>query len=38
LEITINLSFINVDDIKEINELSLEVEKMLNSLIKKISD
>jgi four helix bundle protein len=38
LEITINLSFINVDDTKEINELSLEVEKMLNSLIKKLSD
>jgi four helix bundle protein len=37
LEIAINLNFIKIDDIKEINDLSLEVEKMLNSLIKKIS-
>ncbi len=38
LEIAVNLKFITIDDIKEINELSLEVEKMLNSLIKKISE
>lgn len=38
LEIAINLNFIKTDDIKEINDLSLEVEKMLNSLIKKISE
>ena len=38
LEIAINLNFIKSDDTKEINDLSLEVEKMLNSLIKKIND
>ncbi|WP_300566746.1 four helix bundle protein [Flavobacterium sp.] len=38
LEIAINLNFIKMDEIKEINDLSLEVEKMLNSLIKKISE
>ncbi|MES2543510.1 MAG: four helix bundle protein [Bacteroidota bacterium] len=38
LEIAVNLKFITIDDIKEINELSLEVEKMLNSLIKKINE
>lgn len=38
LEIAINLSFIETDDLKEIKELSLEVEKMLNSLIKKLEE
>ena len=38
LEIAVNLSFIETDDLKEIKELSLEVEKMLNSLIKKIEE
>jgi len=38
LEIAVNLCFINTDDLKEIKELSLEVEKMLNSLIKKLEE
>ncbi|MDI1317469.1 four helix bundle protein [Flavobacterium sp.] len=38
LEIAVNLSFIETDDLKEIKELSLEVEKMLNSLIKKLEE
>jgi len=38
LEIAINLNFITAKDLKEINDLSIEVEKMLNSLIKKISE
>lgn len=36
MEIAINLLFLNEEDLKEIKELSLEVEKMLNSLIKKL--
>ncbi|MES2811513.1 MAG: four helix bundle protein [Bacteroidota bacterium] len=36
LEIALNLNFIQMDDLKEIHDLSLEVEKMLNSLIKKL--
>lgn len=38
LEIAVNLNFIKVEDLKEIQELSLEVEKMLNSLIKKLEE
>ncbi|UOK41542.1 MULTISPECIES: four helix bundle protein [Flavobacterium] len=36
LEIAANLSFLNEEELKEIKELSIEVEKMLNSLIKKM--
>ena len=38
IEIAINLNFISIDDCKEINELSIEIEKMLNSLINKLSE
>ena len=38
LEISVNLDFINEEDLKEIKELSIEVEKMLNSLIKKLEE
>ena len=38
LEIAVNLSFIAAEDLKEIQELSIEVEKMLNSLIKKLEE
>lgn len=36
LKIGVNLKFITEAEVKDINELSLEVEKMLNSLIKKL--
>lgn len=38
LEIAVNLNFIKVEDLEEIKELSIEVEKMLNSLIKKLEE
>ena len=38
LEIAINLDFIKTEDLQEIKELSIEVEKMLNSLIKKLDE
>jgi four helix bundle protein len=38
IEIAIQLKFISVEDCKEINELSIEIEKMLNSLINKLSE
>jgi four helix bundle protein len=38
LELAMNLSFITFNDLKEIQELSIEVEKMLNSLIKKLEE
>lgn len=38
IEIPINLSFISREDCKEINDLSNEIEKMLNSLINKLSE
>jgi four helix bundle protein len=38
LEITVNLGFIKPEDLQEIKELSFEVEKMLNSLIKKLEE
>lgn len=38
LEIAVNLDFIKGEDLKEIEELSIEVEKMLNSLIKKLEE
>lgn len=38
LEIAINLNFIKGEDLEEIKELSIEVEKMLNSLIKKLEE
>ena len=36
LEIAVNLDFLRVEHLQEIKELSVEVEKMLNSLIKKL--
>ncbi|MFN8325651.1 four helix bundle protein [Flavobacterium sp.] len=38
LELSLNLGFIEENDLKEIKELSLEIEKMLNSLIKKLDE
>ena len=38
LEIAVNLDFIKEEDLEEIKELSIEVEKMLNSLIKKLEE
>ena len=38
LEIAVNLDFIEAIDLEEIKELSIEVEKMLNSLIKKLEE
>jgi four helix bundle protein len=38
LEIAVNLDFIKANDLEEIKELSVEVEKMLNSLIKKLEE
>jgi four helix bundle protein len=38
IEIGVNLNFISVENCKEINDLSIEVEKMLNSLINKLAD
>ncbi|NNT72378.1 four helix bundle protein [Flavobacterium sp. IMCC34852] len=38
LEIAVNLDFVKVNDLEEIKELSVEVEKMLNSLIKKLEE
>lgn len=38
LELAKNLSFINEENLKEIKELSIEVEKMLNSLINKLEE
>lgn len=36
IEISKNLNFISEKDVKEIFDLTLEVEKMLNSLINKL--
>jgi four helix bundle protein len=36
IEIALNLGFISSEDCKEINEFSTEIEKMLNSLIRKL--
>jgi four helix bundle protein len=38
LEIALNLDFLKEIELQEIKELSLEVEKMLNSLIKKLEE
>ena len=38
IEIAINLNYISKEDCKEINELSIEIEKMLSSLINKLSE
>lgn len=38
LRIGVNLEFISEDHLKEINGLSTEVEKMLNSLINKLAN
>lgn len=37
LKIGVNLNFISENDLKEINSISVEVEKMLNSLISKLT-
>jgi four helix bundle protein len=37
LQIAVNLDFIKETDLLEIKELSIEVEKMLNVLIKKLT-
>lgn len=37
LQIAQNLGFVERDDLIVINELSIEIEKMLNSLINKLS-
>ena len=36
LQVALNLDFIVEEDLNEINSLSVEVEKMLNSLINKL--
>jgi len=38
LQIGINLNFINENQLQEIKALSTEIEKMLNSLIKKLTN
>jgi four helix bundle protein len=38
IEIAVNLDFIKVENLEEIKELSIEIEKMLNSLIKKLEE
>jgi len=38
LQIEINLKFINTEDLRSINAVLNEIEKMLNSLIKKIAN
>lgn len=38
LEIAINLDFIKIEDLQEIKDMSIEVEKMLNSLVKKLEE
>ena len=38
LEIAVNIDFIKAENLNEIKELSIEVEKMLNSLIKKLEE
>lgn len=38
LEISLRLSYINEDDFVRINDLSIEAEKMLSSLIRKINE
>lgn len=37
LQIGVNLNFINENQLQEIKALTTEIEKMLNSLIKKLS-
>lgn len=36
LEIALNLGFITISDLEDLKKLSVEVEKMLNSLISKL--
>ncbi len=38
LQIAVNLKFVSEEDIESIENLSIEIEKMLNTLIKKISN
>jgi four helix bundle protein len=37
LQIAVNLKFVEESDLEEIKSLSLEIEKMLNVLINKLS-
>jgi len=37
IEIAVNLQFVDNNHVKEINEFAVEIEKMLNSLITKLS-
>ena len=37
LQIAINLEFLKSNDLIDVNDLSLQIEKMLNSLIKKLA-
>lgn len=36
LEIAVNLHFLSIERIKDVSDLSFEIEKMLNSLINKL--
>lgn len=36
-QISLNLDFINESDLNEIKDMSIEIEKMLNSLISKLA-
>lgn len=38
LKIGVNLDFISEGDLKDIQNISVEIEKMLNSLIKKLTN
>jgi|SRR5690606_15530678 len=38
MQIAINLKFITKEDLESIENLSIEIEKMLNALIKRISN
>ena len=38
LEIAVNLKFVSFQDLEEIKALSIEIEKMLNTLIKKLQN
>ena len=38
IEIAVNLGFIKREQIQEVSDLSIEIEKMLNSLINKLQE
>jgi four helix bundle protein len=38
LEIAVMVGYLNTDQLTEVNEIGVEIEKMLNSLIKKLSN